>query len=691
MAGRIKASDVEEVKRRTNLADLVGDYVTLKNAGIDSMKGLCPFHDERSPSFHVRPALGYYHCFGCGESGDAFTFLQRMDHLTFAESVERLAARIHYVLSYEEGGFKREDGPNRARLLAANQAAAAYFVQHLASEEASFAREFLSQRGFDAAACERFGVGYAPRGWDGLTGHLKQQGYTPAELAQSGLASEGQRGVYDRFRGRIVWPIRDTSGQTLGFGARKLYEDDQGPKYLNTPESPVYHKAQVLYGLDLAKRAISRGKRAVVVEGYTDVMACHLAGIDTAVATCGTAFGKDHIAILRRIMGDDSAAEVIFTFDPDEAGQKAALRAFSEEKRFTAQTYVAVAPDGLDPSDLRLHRGDEAVRELFTRKIPLFEFALRQAISRFDLNSVEGRVNALREAAPIIAEIKDPSLRPGYSRELARMLGTELGEVQQAVRAAGARGGVGGGPASRGSGPGPGQGHGQGTRGDRFRAGYAGDARRAPSDPRSSGRNGFSGDVSGQHRDHIEAPAHLPAGPGSSFGPHDGAGFLDQEDAPAPRIGLSAIRLAPATLLERDALMAMMQQGDRVGAVLMQQAVTAQVTEPNLRLVRDAIGVALPALGTHGWLDAVLAATPESHHDLVKGLAMAPMPERRAEHLEAYARDVVISLLDRDLVSLKRELLARLQRVGDSTDPGSRRIQEQLVALEAARRGLREE
>ncbi|QZY52083.1 DNA primase [Leucobacter tenebrionis] len=623
MAGRIRASDIEEVKRRTNLADLVGDYVTLKNAGIDSMKGLCPFHDERSPSFHVRPALGYYHCFGCGESGDAFTFLQRMDHLTFTESVERLAARIHYVLTYEEGGERRQDGPNRARLLAANQAAAAFYVTQLASEEGAAGREFLSQRGFDPAACERFGVGYAPRGWNNLTDHLRRQGFTPQELAQAGLVSEGQRGVYDRFRGRAVWPIRDTSGQTLGFGARKLYDDDNGPKYLNTPETPVYHKSQVLYGLDLAKKAISRGRRAVVVEGYTDVMACHLAGEEAAVATCGTAFGKDHIAVLRRIMGDDSAAEVVFTFDPDEAGQKAALRAFSEEKRFTAQTYVAVAPGGLDPCDLRLHRGDEAVRELFTRKTPLFEFALRQAVSRFDLNSVEGRVNALRSAAPIISEIKDPSLRPGYTRELARMLGSELAEVQQAVRAAerNPRGGVGSSPAPE---------------------------------------------------------------------PHQQAGTAPTEP-PRPRIGLSSLRNAPTTWLERDALMAMLQQGEAVGLDLLQQAVTAQVSEPNLRVVRDAIAAALPAFGTSGWLEAVLAAAPDSHGSLVRELAMAPMPQRRPELIAAYARDVVISLLDRDLLALKQELLARHQRIGDASDPGARRIQQQLVALEAARRGLREE
>jgi len=622
MAGLIRQSDVEEVKRRTNLADLVGDYVTLKNAGIDSMKGLCPFHDERSPSFHVRPALGYYHCFGCGESGDAISFLQRMDHLTFSEAVERLAARLQYALTYEEGGTRREDGPNRARLLAANQAAAAFFVAQLAGEEGRSGRDFLERRGFDAAAQERFGVGYAPRGWDGVTKELRGQGFTAAELAQAGLVSEGQRGIYDRFRGRVVWPIRDTSGQTLGFGARKLYDDDNGPKYLNTPESPVYHKSQVLYGLDLAKRAISRGHRAVVVEGYTDVMACHLAGVETAVATCGTAFGKDHIAVLRRIMGDDAAAEVVFTFDPDEAGQKAALRAFSEEKRFTAQTYVAVGPEGLDPADLRLHRGDDAVRELFTRKVPLFAFALKQAISRFDLDTVEGRVSALRAAAPIIAGIKDPSLRPGYARELARMLGTELGEVQHAVRAA-------------------------------ERQGSAPDGRGRPAEPEPGTRR----------------PNAVP---------------------PGARIGLSTLRSAPATWLERDALMAMLQQGGSIGPELMQQAVTAQVSEPNLRIVRDAMAAAIEAFGSPGWLARVVDETPESHRPLVRELAMAPMPQRNVDQLAAYSRDVVISLLDRDLVSLKKELLARLQRIGDPAAPGSRRIQEQLVALEGARRGLRD-
>ncbi|MBD8102754.1 DNA primase [Plantibacter sp. CFBP 8775] len=437
MAGRIRQSDVEEVKARTNIGDVVGDYVSLKSAGVGSLKGLCPFHDERSPSFHVRPTVGLYHCFGCGESGDVYSFLQKMDHVTFAESVERLAQRIGYPLSYEEGGGKVDHG-NRGRLFAANQAAAEYFQQQLHDGDADLGRRFLGERGFDAAAADHFGIGFAPAGWDHLMKALRSRGFSDEEMLAAGLVSSGDRGVYDRFRGRLIWPIRDTTGQVLGFGARRLRDDDKGPKYLNTPETAIYHKAQVLYGLDLAKRDISRGKRVVVVEGYTDVMACHLAGETTAVATCGTSFGVDHIKMIRRVMGDDSATgEVIFTFDPDEAGQKAATRAFGEEKRFSAQTYVAVSSDGLDPCDLRLNRGDGAIRKLVDGREPMFEFIIRRTLAGFDLETVEGRVGALRAAAPVVAEIRDPSLRPGYTRVLAKQLGMELDEVARAVRAAG--------------------------------------------------------------------------------------------------------------------------------------------------------------------------------------------------------------------------------------------------------------
>jgi DNA primase len=442
VAGLIRRSDIDEVRSRTNIADIVGDYVTLKSAGGGSMKGLCPFHEERSPSFHVRPQVGFYHCFGCGEGGDVFTFLQKMDHVSFSEAVERMAGRIGYELRYEDGGQASDHGA-RARILAANQAAADFYVSQLNSKEAEPGRAFLGERGFDLSAAQRFGIGFAPRG-GAVAKHLKTLGFTDEELITAGLLGRGEKGdVYDRFRGRLVWPIRDVTGQTLGFGARKLLDDDNGPKYLNTPETPVYHKSQVLYGLDLAKKDIARGRQVVVVEGYTDVMACHLAGVTTAVATCGTAFGVDHVKIIRRVMGDvdnrDSTGtgEVIFTFDPDEAGQKAASRAFAEEQRFAAQTFVAVAPDGLDPCDLRLKKGDDAVRRLVKTRKPMFEFMVRRVLDTHNLETVEGRVAALREAAPVVASIRDQALAIGYRRNLAGWLGMDVDEVTRAVRSVG--------------------------------------------------------------------------------------------------------------------------------------------------------------------------------------------------------------------------------------------------------------
>lgn len=441
MAGRIRQADVDEVKARTDIADIIGERVALKPAGVGALKGLCPFHDERSPSFNVRPQAGFYHCFGCGESGDVYSFLRNMDHLSFTEAVERLAGRIGYTLHYEDGGAAPENS-GRTRLYAANAAAAEFFRSQLQSSEADIARRFLGERGFDAGAAAHFGVGYAPKGWSNLHAALRTQGFSDEELSAAGLVSQGQRGVYDRFRGRAVWPIRDVTGQVIGFGARRLFDDDNGPKYLNTPETSIYKKAQVLYGLDLAKRAVSREHRVVVVEGYTDVMACHLAGVTTAIATCGTAFGSDHITVLRRVMGDDSAAgEVVFTFDPDAAGQKAALRAFADAKRFNAQTYVATGPDGLDPCDLRLARGDGAVRALLSSKVPMVEFVIDQRIAGYDLASVEGRVGALRAASPVVAELRDPLLQPEYIRVLARRLGLDTEDVRREVERA-ARGGA---------------------------------------------------------------------------------------------------------------------------------------------------------------------------------------------------------------------------------------------------------
>lgn len=439
MAGLIKREDIDEVRNRTDIKEVIDGYVTLKSAGVGSWKGLCPFHDERSPSFHVRPQVGSFHCFGCGESGDVIAFLQKINHGTFSETVEQLAARSGIELHYEDGGTgpRREETGRRQRLLDAHKIAEEFFREQLTTPGAAAGQKFLAERNFDAEAAAHFGVGYAPQGWDAALKHLRGRGFQEEELKLTGIFSEGNRGIYDRFRGRLIWPIRDITGATIGFGARKLYEDDQGPKYLNTPETQLYKKSQVLYGVDLAKKEITKTRQIVVVEGYTDVMACHLSGIGTAVATCGTAFGTDHIKIARRLLRDDgSGGEVVFTFDGDAAGQKAALRAFEEDQKFIAQTYVAVEPTGADPCDLRQTRGPEAVRELIDNKRPLFEFAIKAGLKNFNLNTVEGRVQALRVSSPIVAGIKDSAIRPAYARELAGWLGMDVEDVNRAVGAA---------------------------------------------------------------------------------------------------------------------------------------------------------------------------------------------------------------------------------------------------------------
>ena len=438
MAGRIRDVDVSQVRELSPIDDVVGEYVQLKNAGGGQKKGLCPFHDEKSPSFHVTPSKGFFHCFGCQVGGDVIAFVMKIDHLTFTETVEKLADRIGFKLSYEEGRGPDSGGSKRSRLVAANAAAAKFFQEQLENPEAEHGRDFLKKRGFDKAACNQFGVGFAPNEWDALTKVLRAQGFTIEELTLVGLSKEGQRGPIDRFRNRLIWPIRDISGDVVGFGARKLAsdEEDNGPKYLNTPETPIYKKSQLLYGLDLAKKEIAKKRQVVVVEGYTDVMAAHLAGVTTAVATCGTAFGDDHIRILRRLLMDDDAfrGEVIFTFDGDAAGQKAALRAFDDDQKFVTQTFVAVEPSGLDPCELRQEGGDAAVRDLIARRVPLFEFAIKSELKSHDLNIAEGRVAALNATAPLIGKIRDSSLRPEYVRSLAGWLGMDVEIVTAAVK-----------------------------------------------------------------------------------------------------------------------------------------------------------------------------------------------------------------------------------------------------------------
>ena len=436
------------MREKTRIEDVVSSYVTLRSAGGGSMKGLCPFHDEKSPSFNVTPSRGMFFCFGCQAGGDVIKFVMEMDGLGFSETVERLAEKVGVQLRYEEGGPARpRGGPQRPRLVEAHKLTGEWYADQLASPEALTARQFLAGRGFDAEAAGVFGVGFSPRGGEDLTRHLRQKGFTDEELVAAGLSAQGRSGLYDRFRGRLMWPIRDSSGDTIGFGARRIFDDDRiEAKYLNTSETPIYKKSQVLYGIDLARREIARASQAVIVEGYTDVMACHLSGVKTAVATCGTSFGDDHARVIRRLLQDhdEFRGEVIFTFDGDAAGQKAALRAFEGDQNFAGQTYVAVEPTGKDPCDLRLAHddvaeGEAAVRELVARRIPLYRFVLANVVERYDLDRADGRVDALREAAKLVTSIRDRSKVDAFARELAGMIGIEPSDVQREVRRAASR------------------------------------------------------------------------------------------------------------------------------------------------------------------------------------------------------------------------------------------------------------
>ena len=439
MAGRIPDRDVAAIRERVRIEEVVGDYVQLRRAGADSLKGLCPFHNEKSPSFHVRPNHGHFHCFGCGEGGDVYAFVQKIEHVSFVEAVELLADRVGHTINYTGPATSvQRDRGSRSRLVAANAAAAEFYAAALGSEEAAPARRYLAERNFDLDAARHFGCGFAPSGWESLTKHLQRKGFEFKELEAAGLSREGRRGPMDRFHRRLLWPIRTSAGEVIGFGARRLFDDDpMEAKYINTPETLLYKKSSVMFGIDLAKRDIAKGHQAVVVEGYTDVMAMHLAGVTTAVASCGTAFGDEHLAMLRRLMMDDSffRGELIYVFDGDAAGRAAALKALDGEQNLAGQSFVAVAPDGMDPCDLRLKSGDGTLRDLVARRTPLFEFAIRTALAEMDLESAEGRVAALRRCVPMVGQIKDSTLRDEYARQLAGWVGwDDVAQVIDRVR-----------------------------------------------------------------------------------------------------------------------------------------------------------------------------------------------------------------------------------------------------------------
>jgi DNA primase len=696
MAGRIRDEDIAVVRERSAIDEVVGEYLQLRNAGGDSLKGLCPFHDEKTPSFNVTPSRGLWYCFSCADGGDVIKFVEKIDSLSFPEAVEHLAARAGIELRYEQGGqVPGQEHSQRRRLLEAHRAAADFFAERLRGPTAGPARAFLSERGFELADAERFGVGYAPPEWEALTRHLRGRGFTDAELLLGGLASQGRRGPVDRFRGRLLWPVRDLTGDVIAFGARKLLAEDDGPKYLNTPETPLFKKSSVLYGADLAKREIAGRRQAVIVEGYTDVMACHLAGVPTAVATCGTSFGEAHMKILRRLIVDEKwlYGEVIFTFDGDPAGQRAAVRAFDLEDRFVTQTFIAVQPDGLDPCDLRLKQGDAAVRDLIAGRKPAYEFAIRSEVAKYDLDTNEGRLAALDAAAQILSRIKDWALREGYAVTLDRLLGTldpelvrtriRAHEPARSARGSGRTGREGtreGGP--RGDGRGDGRGGDRQGGGDRRGGdGQGGGDRQWPGQRNGAGGQGAPGAPGGAWEGR---PA--PGASGDQAGAAQAAGWREERYDPAD----------PVMQVEREALKLAVQRPALCGPAFDAIEASAFTAAPHVAVCNliAACGGARGAGSGREWAARLRDAAPDDRaRAFVTQLAVEALRVPRADgEPDARYADAVLARVEELAVSrniaVVKSRLQRLSPVDGQSDYN--RIFGDLVALEQRRKALLE-
>ncbi len=632
VAGRITDADKERIRDANRIDQVVGQYVTLKNAGGDNLKGLCPFHDEKTASFQVSPSRGTYHCFGCGQGGDVFSFIAEIEHLDFVEAVQRLADRVGITLTMVEGGTSTAvERGSRSRLLAANKAAAAFYAQQLGTDGAAPARKFLADRGFDDEAAAKFGCGYAPAGWDQLFTALSGQGFSVEELDRAGLVSKGQRGPIDRFHRRLLWAIHDAAGDVVGFGARRLYDDDRlEAKYINTSETMLYKKSQMLYGLDLAKKDIARARQVVVVEGYTDVMAMHLAGITTAVASCGTAFGDEHISVLRRYLLDNDIirGEVVYTFDGDSAGQKAALKAYDSDQRFAANTFVAVAPDGMDPCELRQARGDAAVRDLVGGRQPLFAFAIRSTLAGFDLNTAEGRVAAAAAAIPMVSRIKQPELRDEYAMQLSGWLGADHQVIGGRVRQ------------------------------------HAAAAAKA--------------DAAAQRRSHHTGPAVRDAEP---------PGGERRLARPNPK--------DPRTAAEREALKLVLQQPVLLAGAYTHVAASAY-TEPVYLVLHQAVMAAggprqAGAVGATAWVSSIAEHLPTGGvRSMVTELAVEPL-HTKSDNLIGYAGSILAALGERAAKVQEDALRSDLQRAESTGNAGrAAELSADLAEVARYRRALSE-
>jgi DNA primase len=434
-------ADIDRIRESIDLVDLISEVTKVKRSGRTFM-AVCPFHEEKTPSMSIDRARGLYHCFGCGKGGDLFSFVQETQGLNFRESLEVLARKAGVTLTEDPGEAQRR-GRRGAAIDAIRKAIEVYHTRLKTAPDAGPARAYLRARGYDVDVIDGWKMGFAGTDWDTLTKELRAGGIEERALIDAGLSRKGRHGLYDFFRGRLMFPIYDLRGDPVGFGGRKIEEvpkeatNNPDAKYVNSPDSVVYQKSRLLYGLDRARAAMGTAGEGVIVEGYTDVIAMHLAGVETAVATCGTALGDDHFDLLRRF-----TERVVLAFDSDTAGSKAALRSDDLESpfRLDLDLRVALMPDGLDPADLvQEGRGDELAKAV-SEATPLLEFRIRHEVAAHDLTGPEGRARALHAAADQLRRVKDDIARNEYSRFVAREIGVDLEAVEKAIRPGSGRG-----------------------------------------------------------------------------------------------------------------------------------------------------------------------------------------------------------------------------------------------------------
>ncbi len=430
--------DIDRVREATDLVELVSEVTKVKKSG-RSVMAVCPFHEEKTPSMSVDRARGLYHCFGCGEGGDVFSFVQKTQSVDFRDALEMLSRKAGITLVQDPDAARRR-GRREAAVEAIRQAVDVYHTRLKKSAEAGPARAYLRGRGYDVGLIDQWKMGFAGLDWDTLVKALRTSGVGDGAMLDGGLARRGRHGVYDVFRGRLMFPIHDVRGDPIGFGGRLVDDVDRDStnnpdaKYVNSAESIVYHKANVLFALDRARKTIDAEGMAVIVEGYTDVIAMHQAGIDTAVATCGTALGDSHFDLLRRF-----SEKVVLAFDSDEAGAKAALRSdeLKSPFRLDLDLRVAVMPDGLDPADLVQEGRNEELLKAVDEARPLLEYRIEHEVAKHDLSGPEGRARALHAAAEQLIRVNDEIARREYSRFVARLIGVDLTTVDRATRSRG--------------------------------------------------------------------------------------------------------------------------------------------------------------------------------------------------------------------------------------------------------------